>query len=42
LLCVTFAKAIRVLGFYDALGYTLATSIVLEKWIDPSRQGDSS
>lgn len=32
----------RVVGFYDALGYTVATSIVLEKWIDPSRRGDGS
>jgi ribosomal protein S18 acetylase RimI-like enzyme len=30
----------RVLGFYDAQGYTVAASLVLEKWIDPSRRGD--
>lgn len=27
----------QVLGFYDALGYTTAERVVLERWLDPAR-----
>ena len=30
-----------VLGFYDGLGYDDGTSVQIEKWIDPSKRGDS-
>ena len=32
----------KVLGFYDGLGYAEGTSVLMEKWIDPSKRGPSS
>jgi ribosomal protein S18 acetylase RimI-like enzyme len=31
----------KVLGFYDGLGYGRGASVVIEKWIDPSKRGPS-
>ena len=28
-----------VLGFYEGLGYTPGSSVVIEKWIDPGKRG---
>ena len=29
------------LGFYDGLGYGRGSSVVIEKWIDPKKRGDT-
>ncbi|WP_319531101.1 GNAT family N-acetyltransferase, partial [uncultured Cohaesibacter sp.] len=31
----------KVLSFYDALGYNVSQTQVLERWIDPSKRGDA-
>jgi ribosomal protein S18 acetylase RimI-like enzyme len=31
-----------VMGFYDALGYAPSSTVLLERWIDPSKRGSAS